>query len=101
MSKKIRVCAGPHCSYRGSNRIMETLEKFFGIKAGRQTTETDLDFCRCTDFCEQGPNVVVNDNSIYHESKPKNIIERLEKELGEKIVKPDSGSLDKIVDNLI
>ncbi len=80
---------------------METLEQFFGLRAGEQNNETDLDYCRCTDFCEQGPNVVVNDDFIYHEAKPKNIIERLETEPAQKIVRPDEASLDKIISNLI
>ncbi len=75
--KKLRVCVGPHCSFRGSHRILEVLEKFFGVQAGVPNEKVDLDVCRCTDNCDWGPNVVEDDKLIYNEATTKDIAERI------------------------
>ena len=94
MTKRIRVCQGPHCSYRGAGRIMETLVEFFKIN---KNETADLGYCPCTNFCEDGPNVVVDEDRIYHEAQTKNIVERLETEPGELLVQPNEEVLEEIL----
>jgi NADH:ubiquinone oxidoreductase subunit E len=75
--KKLRVCQGPHCRYRGAERIMEVLAAHFGLKAGQKNEPVDLDFCACVDNCDWGPNVVADDTKIYQAAKTRDIIQRL------------------------
>lgn len=98
--KKIRVCTGPHCSYRGSNRIMEVLEKFFGLTSGNKNDSVDLGYCACTGFCEQGPNVVINDEHIIHEAKQNTITEKVTTNQTVPIIHPTADNLDSILNDL-
>ncbi|MDO8626637.1 MAG: (2Fe-2S) ferredoxin domain-containing protein [Candidatus Magasanikbacteria bacterium] len=85
MSKKIRVCQGPHCRYRGAERIMEVLAAHFGLAAGQKNEPVDLDFCACVDNCDSGPNVVEDDSKLYQEAATKDITKRLEQGAGQPI----------------
>ena len=78
--KKIRVCQGPHCSYRKSNRVLDALRAYF-----TSNNDIDLNCCPCTGFCEQGPNVVVNDELVYCFADPKTIGEKVKRNEGAKI----------------
>ena len=94
--KKIRVCNGPHCSYRGSSRIMEALQTFFKLKPGELNDTVDLNYCPCTGFCEQGPNVVVDDEKMYYGIKPGEVIDRLQNESAVDLV-----IIEKEIDQLL
>ncbi len=74
--KKIKVCQGPNCTANGSLRIMEQLEKDFGLMPGGSNNEWDLDFCGCSGYCELGPNVWV-DEKIIHHADTKTITEKI------------------------
>lgn len=60
------VCMGTACHVRGSQRVLEELERGIGIAAG--TTSEDLSFTletvNCVGACALGPVVVVNEE--YH-----------------------------------
>src|SRR3989338_11096915 len=77
--KSIRVCCGNKCSARNSESIMKRLESYFGLTFGSRNDQVDLDFTSCTDYCEQGPNVVIDEEYIIHEAIPKTIAEKIEK----------------------
>lgn len=97
MPKKIRVCSGPNCRRRGSENIMKTLREHTGEIIGSETEPIDLDFCGCTSYCEFGPNVVVDDHKILHQSQAKTIIERLNRNEGEELKPVNPAELDRIL----
>ncbi len=76
---KIQVCRGPHCTYRGSDRTYTAIKTFFGARA-------DVVRCECTGYCEEGPNVIVDNQKIYRHAKPLDIGERIEKQNGHDLV---------------
>ena len=82
--KKLQVCRGPHCTYRGSDRVFIVIQNHFAANPS-----VIVERCACTGFCEEGPNVVENDSIIYHHSKPKDIVARIEVGQGEPIINPD------------
>ena len=85
MPKKIRVCCGNNCAPKGSERIMQVIAEHFKLKPGEKNETIDLDFCGCTDFCDFGPNVVEDDEYIYHHARTRDIAERIEKDDKKKI----------------
>ena len=98
--RTIRVCNSSHCSYRGSGKIMAALEKIFGISAGNKNESVDLAFCPCTGFCEQGPNVVVNDEQFYLNAKPETIAHELETSPGKTLQEISADIANLNVDSL-
>lgn len=60
---------------------MQTLEEHFHTPRCTVSDVADLDFRGCTDYCELGPNIVV-DGKIYHNSRTKDIAERIDKNEG-------------------
>lgn len=75
MKKEIKVCCGRKCLEKGAERLYETL------KNELKSEEAHVGLCSCVGYCEQGPNVVA-DEKIYHLAKPKDIVERIEKDDG-------------------
>lgn len=94
--RSIRVCRGPHCRFRGAERIMEVLKKYFGA----QTDAVDLNYCNCTDNCDFGPVVVENDALIYRKSETHDIAERLETGNGEPCTPADLSQINLDSDTL-
>jgi NADH-quinone oxidoreductase subunit E len=58
-----KVCLGTACHVLGGSRILETLERELGIKAGQTTPDGkfSLEAVRCLGACALGPVVVVNE----------------------------------------
>ena len=96
MKQTIRVCAGRKCTERGSVGIMQRLEEYFGLSAGDNNDRADLDFCQCTGYCEQGPNVVIGTDQIIYEAKCSSVAEKIE--AGE-TVKMTEPNLEEIIKN--
>lgn len=74
----IRVCTGKACAEHGSARIAESLV----VKARevRKATgkEVDLAPCSCLGYCEQAPNVLVDDCILIGNAEPATIWEKVE-----------------------
>ncbi len=66
------VCLGTACYIKGSNKILENIEKRYGIKAGETTSDGALSIltARCFGSCALAP-VIVCDDVI----KPKTTLE--------------------------
>lgn len=77
---KIQVCKGPHCSFRGSDKVFNELEKSCA------NTGDTVEYCQCRDNCDYGPNVVVDDNKILDHAKPETIYQRIKDGEGKEIV---------------
>ncbi len=80
--KTIRVCAGPHCNYRKSKGIMDALQNFVNEQ---KMTDADLGYCACVGFCEEGPNVVVNDELLYRHADAQTIGDEVKADTGKKL----------------
>ena len=63
-----KVCMGTACHVLGGPRILETLERELGIKAGETTPDGrfSLEAVRCLGACALGPVVVVNEGPHGH-----------------------------------
>jgi NADH:ubiquinone oxidoreductase subunit E len=71
MPKKIEVCTDKTCSKRGSEQIENYLKKSFDPQ------NAEIKKCACTGFCEQGPNIVVDDDYIIHDAKIQTIVQKI------------------------
>ncbi|MEW6070027.1 MAG: NADH-quinone oxidoreductase subunit NuoE [Candidatus Thermoplasmatota archaeon] len=62
----VRVCLGTACHVRGGLRILETVERSLGVKAGETTPngKFTLERVNCLGCCALGPVIVVDDE--YH-----------------------------------
>lgn len=80
-----KVCMGTACHVLGGPRILETLERELGIKAGETTPDGrfSLEAVRCLGACALGPVVVVNEEPHSHLTPDKAIrlIARLSAEM--------------------
>jgi NADH-quinone oxidoreductase subunit E len=63
-----KVCLGTACHVLGGPRILESLERELGIKAGETTPDGkfSLEAVRCLGACALGPVVVVNEEPYAH-----------------------------------
>ncbi len=70
----ISVCMGTACYVRGSDRIIERLEKDLKVKVGDTTQDGkfSLQVVRCVGACGLAPVVTV-DNDVYARVKPEGI----------------------------
>lgn len=55
----IKVCLGSSCYVRGNNKTLEFLEDY--IAKNNKDLSVELIGCRCTNLCQDGPNVFIND----------------------------------------
>jgi NADH-quinone oxidoreductase subunit E len=62
----INVCMGTACHVRGSDRVLEEIEKELGIKTGENTADLrfTLETVNCVGACALGPMVIIGDD--YH-----------------------------------
>jgi NADH-quinone oxidoreductase subunit E len=75
---EIRVCSGTACHLKGSQRLVEDLERRLGVKAGGTTDDMryTLNTVNCVGACALAPVVVVDD-----EPQPSMTARKLEKQL--------------------
>ena len=62
----INVCMGTACHVRGSDRVLEQIEKELGIKTGENTPDLKftLETVNCVGACALGPMVIIGED--YH-----------------------------------
>jgi NADH-quinone oxidoreductase subunit E len=75
---EIRVCSGTACHLKGSQRLVEELERRLGVPAGGTTEDMryTLNTVNCVGACALAPVVVVDD-----EPQPNMTAKKLEKQL--------------------
>ena len=63
---QISVCLGTACYVKGSDKILETIEKQLGITCGECTPDRkfSIDSCRCVGACGLAP-VMIIDGEVY------------------------------------
>ncbi len=61
---RINICLGTACYVKGSDKILEELEKQLGIKCGGCTEDGlfSLDSCRCVGACGLAPVMMINED---------------------------------------
>ncbi|MBQ9374975.1 MAG: NADH-quinone oxidoreductase subunit NuoE [Ruminococcus sp.] len=61
---RISVCLGTACYVKGSEKVLEAVEKRLGIKAGECTPDGmfSIDSCRCVGACGLAPVMLVDDD---------------------------------------
>jgi len=79
-----RVCLGTACHVLGGPRILDSLERKLGIKAGQTTKDGlfSLEAVRCLGACALGPVVVVNEepHAYMTPEKVNRLVDRLVEE---------------------
>ena len=60
----IKVCLGSSCYIRGNNEILTFLENY--IRQNKKEMRLELLGCRCTNACQDGPNIFINDKKYSH-----------------------------------
>lgn len=68
---RISVCLGTACYVKGSDKILEEIEKQLGIHCGECTEDGlfSIDSCRCVGACGLAPVLMVNDE-VYGKLTP-------------------------------
>lgn len=68
---RISICLGTACYVKGSDKILEEIEKQLGIKCGECTEDGlfSIDSCRCVGACGLAPVMMVNDE-VYGKLTP-------------------------------
>ena len=77
---QISVCLGTACYVKGSDKILEVLEKELKIKCGECTADGSfsIDSCRCVGACGLSP-VMIIDGEVYGKLKDGDVEEILQK----------------------
>ena len=79
---QISVCLGTACYVKGSDKILDVLEKELKIKCGQCTPDNrfSIDSCRCVGACGLAP-VMIIDGEVYGKLKPDDVAGILDKYL--------------------
>lgn len=78
--KEIRICMGSSCFSRGNRYTLQVIQKF--LKDRQLERDVILKGNHCFDMCNRGPILKI-DSNVYEEVDLDNVIEILEKELGD------------------
>lgn len=71
----IKVCLGSSCYVRGNDKMLAFLEDY--IQKNNKAVVVELTGCRCTDMCQDGPNIFI-DGKKYSHLKEDEIVKLLE-----------------------
>jgi NADH-quinone oxidoreductase subunit E/NADP-reducing hydrogenase subunit HndA len=71
---RVSVCLGTACYVKGSDKILEAVEKRLGIKSGECTPDGlfSIDSCRCVGACGLAPVMMVDDD-VYGKVTPEQV----------------------------
>lgn len=77
---RISICLGTACYVKGSDKILEEVQKVLGIACGECTEDGlfSIDNCRCVGACGLAP-VMMIDNDVYGKLKPEMVKDILKK----------------------
>ena len=73
----VKVCLGSSCYVRGNDKMLAFLEKYIG--ESKKDISVQLLGCRCTNACQDGPNIFIGDTKYSHPSQDElmQILEKL------------------------
>ena len=63
----IKVCLGSSCYVRGNDKMLAFIENY--IRQNNKEAQIELLGCRCTNACENGPTIFINDKKYTHLSQ--------------------------------
>lgn len=71
---RISVCLGTACYVKGSNKVLEAIEKELRISCGECTPDKkfSIDSCRCVGMCGHAPVIIVDDD-VYGRLSPADV----------------------------
>ena len=71
---RVSVCLGTACYVKGSDKILEAVEKRLGIKSGECTPDGlfSIESCRCVGACGLAPVMMV-DEDVYGKVTPEQV----------------------------
>ncbi len=72
----IKVCLGSSCYVRGNDKTLAFLENY--IRENNKDISIELLGCRCTNSCQDGPNIFIGETKYSHPSQNE-LVELLEK----------------------
>ncbi len=73
----IRVCDGANCGMKQSEKIIEEVERFFGLKEGDEfNPKVQIKRESCLGLCEIGPVMIVN-GTVFEKMTPQRVDEIL------------------------
>ena len=77
---RISICLGTACYVKGSDKILEEVQKVLGIACGECTEDGlfSIDSCRCVGACGLAP-VMMIDNDVYGKLKPEMVKKKKKK----------------------
>lgn len=77
---RINVCLGTACYVKGSDKILEAIEKELKVKCGECTHDNrfSIESCRCVGACGLAPVMIV-DGEVYGKLKPGDVEHILDK----------------------
>ena len=76
MTTEIRICMGSACFARGNSDNLEFIENY--IKENNLDAKVEVNGARCSDNCEKGPNIIINDKT-YNNVTKEMLLEELRK----------------------
>ena len=76
MTTEIRICMGSACFARGNADNLEIVENY--IKENNLDAKVEVYGARCSDKCEKGPNIIIN-NKTYNSVTKELLLEELRK----------------------
>lgn len=81
---KVSVCLGTACYVKGSDKILEAVEKELGVSCGECTPDRkfSIESCRCVGACGLAPVMIV-DEEVYGKLTPKDVPDVLDKYMGD------------------
>ena len=73
----VKVCLGSSCYVRGNDKMLAFIEKY--INQSKKDISVQLLGCRCTNACQDGPNIFIGDIKYSHPSQDElmQILEKL------------------------
>ena len=63
----IKVCLGSSCFIRGNDKTLAFLEEY--VEKNQKDIKIELLGCRCTNLCQDGPNIFINDKKYSNRNK--------------------------------
>ena len=72
----IKVCLGSSCYVRGNDKTLAFLQEY--VEKNNKDIAIELVGCRCTNLCQDGPNIFIDDKK-YSGLSQQEIIQLLEK----------------------
>lgn len=65
--RTIKICLGSSCYVRGNDKTLTFLEEY--IQKNQKDMTVELVGCRCTNACQGGPNIFIDDKKYSYKTR--------------------------------